>query len=595
MDQALDRARRLPKLHVSASLLLLLSAVATGAIAATPAADLQAVLADYDRYLSQVDPITAGQQGDLTALARWPDDSPKALAERRRTLGEFDSRLAALADSTLTDDDSLNRDLLRDRVELDLAGFAFDEERIPFNTGDGFFTVPDYAADGIALRSEAQARAWIAKLAALPDYYATAMANMRRGLKTRFVRPRLIVETVAKTLRKRAAQPAEANPLLKPLASLPQTLPAELRESLTAQALEVIRSSVKPAEQAVAQFFASEYLPHAARAIGIGELPNGKSYYDYLVRRHASTRMSAERIHALGLEEITRIDAEMRRVIAATGFTGSHADFLAFLRTDKRFQATSIDDYLQKTRDFAKRADALLPQYFGTLPRLTYGVKLVAPELKGSSSGYNPGSPDQGLAGTVVVNVEPDALDQSPLFGMPAWALHEGVPGHHLQIALAQERTDLPQFRRNSDINAYVEGWALYSEHLGVEMGLYRTPYEDFGRLSLEMWRACRLVVDTGMHVMGWTRGRAVACLRDYSALSQHAIDTEIDRYIGWPAQALGYKIGEIRIRELRARAERALGEKFDLRAFHDAILVPGPMPLDTLEQRIDQWIKARE
>jgi uncharacterized protein (DUF885 family) len=215
----------------------------------------------------------------------------------------------------------------------------------------------------------------------------------------------------------------------------------------------------------------------------------------------------------------------------------------------------------------------------------------VSPNLKGSSSGYNPGSAEQGLSGTVVVNVDADALDQHPLYGMPAWFLHEGVPGHHLQIALAQERADLPPFRRNSDINAFVEGWALYSEHLGVEMGMYRTPYEQFGRLSLEMWRACRLVVDTGMHVMGWTRAQALQCLADNSALSEHAMNYEIDRYIGWPAQSLGYKIGEIRIRALRARAEQQLGAKFDLRAFHDAILVPGAVPLDMLDERIEAWI----
>ena len=284
----------------------------------------------------------------------------------------------------------------------------------------------------------------------------------------------------------------------------------------------------------------------------------------------------------------------MQRAMTAAGFAGSRAEFIEFLRTDRRFQATSVDDYLEKTRDVAKRADALLPQYFVTLPRLTYGVRLVNPSLRGSSSGYDPGSPEQGVAGSVVVGVEADALAQSPLFGLPAWFLHEGVPGHHLQIAIAQERTDLPAFRRTSDINAFVEGWALYSEHLGVEMGMYRTPYEDFGRLSLEMWRACRLVIDTGMHVFGWTRERAVACLHENSALSDRAIDSEVDRYIGWPAQALGYKIGEIRIRELRARAEKALAERFDLRKFHDAVLLPGPMPLDMLETRIDAWIRQQ-
>ncbi len=556
--------------------------------------ELPVILKDYDRYLAIVDPVAAGQRGDLEALGRWPDDSPAAIAGRRETLVRLKSRLAALGAAGLGDEDLLNRDLLRERVELDLEGFAFDEERVPFNTGDGFFTVPDFAAQGVALRSEAQARAWIAKINALPAYYATQVANMRRGIATGSVRPRLVVEKVAGTLRRRASQPAEASALLMPFATLPASLPAATRAALSTEALEAVRTRVKPAEETLAVFFEREYLPHATAAIGIGAQKDGEAYYQYLIHRHASTRLSAERIHALGLEEIARIGAEMQRAMTAAGFAGSRTEFIEFLRTDRRFQASSVDDYLEKTRDVAKRADALLPQYFATLPRLTYGVRLVNPSLRGSSSGYDPGSPEQGVAGSVVVGVEADSLSQSPLFGMPAWFLHEGVPGHHLQIALAQERADLPAFRRNSDINAFVEGWALYSEYLGVEMGMYRTPYENFGRLSLEMWRACRLVIDTGMHVFGWTRERAVACLRENSALSDKAIDGEVDRYIGWPAQALGYKIGEIRIRELRARAERALGARFDLRRFHDAVLVPGPMPLDRLEARIDAWIESQ-
>jgi len=565
----------------------------TATAEAAPSVELAAILADYDRYSTLVDPVSAGQRGDLAALARWPDDSPAAIRERQRTLTALSRRLAALP-PTLTEEERLNVELLADRIDLDLEGFTFDEERIPFNTGEGFFVMPDFAAEGTALRSEEQALAWIRKLEALPAYFDTQVANMRRGLATHFVRPRLVAATVAATLKRRAAAAPEASMLLEPLAALPATLPAAMRTALNARALEVVRTRIKPAEAALATFIATEYLPKASDAIGIGNLKDGQRYYAYLIRRHASTRMSAERIHALGLEEIARINAQIGDAIAAAGFHGTRAEFLEFLRTAPEFKPSSVADYLEKTRDVAKRADALLPQFFGTLPRLTYGVRLVSPALKGSSSGYDPGSPEQGVSGSVVVNVDADSLAQATLFGMPAWFLHEGVPGHHLQIALAQERTDLPAFRRNSDINAFVEGWALYSEHLGVEMKMYRTPYENFGRLSLEMWRACRLVIDTGMHVMGWTRDQAVACLRENSALSERSINYEVDRYIGWPAQALGYKIGEIRIRAMRARAEASLGTRFDLRAFHDAVLVGGPMPLDILDKRIDAWIASR-
>jgi uncharacterized protein (DUF885 family) len=575
----------------ASGLAFLILLAASASATAAPSAELAAILADYDRYQTIVDPVSAGQRGDLTALARWPDDRPAAIAERQAALTALARRLAALP-RDLAGEDRLNRELLADRIDIDLEGFAFDEERIPFNTGEGFFVMPDFAAEATALRSEEQALAWIKKLEALPAYYDTQIANMRRGLATGFTRPRLVAETVATTLKRRAAAPPEASMLLQPLAALPASLNAGTRAALNARALEVVRSRIKPAEAALANFIATEYLPRTSAGIGIGSVKDGKRYYAYLIHRHASTHMSAERIHALGLAEIARIEAEMDAAIEAAGFRGSRTEFLAFLRAAPQFRPASVDDYLEKTRDVAKRADALLPQYFGTLPRLTYGVRLVSPALKGSSSGYDPGSPEQGLSGSVIVNVDADSLAQATLFGMPAWFLHEGVPGHHLQIALAQERSDLPAFRRNSDINAFVEGWALYSEHLGVEMGMYRTPYENFGRLSLEIWRACRLVIDTGMHVMGWTRDQALACLRDKSALSERSINYEVDRYIGWPAQALGYKVGEIRIREMRARAERLLGSKFDLRAFHDAVLVGGPMPLDILDREIDGWIE---
>ena len=558
-----------------------------------PGPIMKSVLADYDRYLTAVDPIRAEQRGDLSALTQWPDESVNAVTSYQQILRRIQAGLALLAGAKLSDEDALSRDLLNERVDLDLAGYAFDEQRVPFNAGDGFYTVPNYAADGVVLRSEREARAWIAKIAALPAYYAMETANMRRGLDSGFVRPRLVVEKVVSSLRVRAAQAAEAHVLLKPLATLPKTISAAAQTQMRADALEIVKSQVKPAERALAEFFEREYLPRAAQTPGIQDVPGGKAYYEFLIRRHTSTSMSADTIHQLGLEEVARIRKDMLQVIADSGFGGSFAEFLAFLRSDKQFQAASVDDYLQKTRDIAKRADAVLPAYFRTLPRLTYGVRLVPPELKESSSGYNPGSPEQGVAGYVLINIGP--LDQNPLYGLPAWFLHEGVPGHHLQISLAQERFDLPNFRRIDDINVYVEGWALYSERLGVEMGMYRTPYEHFGRLSLEMWRACRLVVDTGLHMKGWSRDQAIAYLRDNTALSQSWVENEIDRYIGWPAQALGYKIGEIRIRQLRARAEAALGAKFDLRDFHDAILLPGPMPLDILEREVERWIKTKK
>jgi uncharacterized protein (DUF885 family) len=561
--------------------------------AAAPAApSWRSVLADYDRHLRETDPLRAALLGDAEALSRWPDDSASSLAQRRQRLQQLQVRLAALAAARLPAEDALSRDLLAERVELELQGLAFDEARLPYISGDGFYTVPNYAADGVVLRDETQARAWLAKIAALPAYYRAQAKNLKRGAATGFVRPRLIAERTASALHARAAQAPETHALLKPLAELPASMPRALRERLQAQGLALVRDEVKPAEREMAALFERVVVPAASPTLGISALPEGAAYYAYLIRRQASTRLSPEEIHALGLREVARIEAEMRRVMTSTGFSGSLAAFSEQLRADPRYRAASLDDYVTRTRDVAKRADALLPAYFRRLPQLSYGVRVVAPEMKESSSGYTPGSLTQGVAGIVLVNL--DAVEQSPLYSLTAWTLHEGVPGHHLQIALAQERGDLPAFRRLDDQNAYVEGWALYAEHLGVEMGLYRDAYEHFGRLSFEIWRACRLVVDTGLHAKGWTREQAVAYLREHTALGAGFIEAEVDRYIGWPAQALGYKLGELRIRALREKAERALGERFQLRDFHDVLLRGGPMPLDLLEREVDRWIAAR-
>ncbi len=317
-------------------------------------------------------------------------------------------------------------------------------------------------------------------------------------------------------------------------------------------------------------------------------MPQGEDYYAYLARRHTSTAMTPAAIHELGEREVRRIRGRMDEAIAATGFKGTFQEFLAAVRKDARFYV-GADAYGEKASEIAKRADFAMPRYFGRLPRLSYGVRPMPDGLESSANGYLPGTPEQGIAGMVVY--KPWMAEKMPTFGLPAWVLHEGVPGHHHQIALSQELTELPEFRRADDVTAYVEGWGLYSEFLGEEMGIYRDPYEQFGRLSLEIWRACRLVIDTGMHVMGWSRERAMACLQENSALAPAEIEFEVDRYIAWPGQALAYKIGELKLIELRRRATERLGPKFDLREFHDLVLGAGPMPLDVLEDRVERWI----
>ena len=565
---------------------------AQAATLATGADSIAAIVRDFDAFNRAQDPVRAAQRGDQQAARVWPDNSQQALAARKAAYQAFQRRLQALPVTGLAGEDEINRQLMLDRVGLALAGFAFDEERLPFISGDGFYTTADYAALNTPLADEAAADAWIARLEALPAYYARETENMRRGIRTGMTQPQRTVERAIADVRGQLAQTDDKTPLLAPFRNVPQSFPADRQAALEARARSVLQEQVRPAQQSLLQFLEREYLPAARPEIGISSVPQGKEYYAYLARRHTSTTMTPAAIHALGESEVQRIRARMDQTIARTGFKGTFQEFLASMRKDPRFYVGAAE-YGEKCSEVAKRADFAMPKYFGKLPRLSYGVLPMPAGLESSANGYLPGTPEQGVAGMVVY--KPWMAEKMPTFGIPAWVLHEGVPGHHHQISLSQELTDLPEFRRADDVTAYVEGWGLYSEYLGEEMGIYRDPYEQFGRLSLEIWRACRLVVDTGMHVMGWSRDRAMACLQENSALAPTEIEFEIDRYIAWPGQALAYKIGELKIIELRRRATTQLGSRFDLREFHDLVLGAGPMPLDLLEARVDRWIEARE
>jgi uncharacterized protein (DUF885 family) len=561
----------------------------------TPAAladadDIGAVVRDYDSFARAQDPVRAAQRGDTAAMRRWPDNSPAAVESRRRSLERFRDRLAALDSGKLTGNDALNQELLGERVSLALEALQFDEERIPFISGDGFYTTADYAALNTVLKDETDAEAWLARIATLPAYYRTETANLTRGIVTGFTQPRMTVERAIADVRAQIEQAPADSLLLAPFVTLPESMPAATRDGLRARGLAVIERDVKPAQRALLSFLERDYAPAARTSIAIASVPGGRDYYQHLVRRHTTTAMSPQQVHELGLAEVARIRNAMDEARAEAGFQGTHAEFLAYLRKEPRFYVDGAT-YGEKASEVAKRADMALPRLFGRLPRLTYGVTPIPKGLESSANGYLPGSPELGVPGLVVY--KPWLAEKMPLFGLAAWVLHEGVPGHHLQIALAQELTDLPEFRRADDITAYVEGWGLYAEKLGEDMGIYRDPYERFGRLSLEIWRACRLVIDTGMHVLGWTREQAMACLQENSALAAAEIEFEVDRYIAWPGQALAYKVGEHKILELRRRAAERLGPKFDVRRFHDLLLGAGPMPLATLEKRVDSWVAA--
>ncbi|MFC3071428.1 DUF885 domain-containing protein [Phenylobacterium soli] len=556
---------------------------------------LNRLVADYEAWALADDPFTAGREGDKAALARLPDPTPAADARRKAALGAFQARLKAIAPKGLSSGARLNRDFLAWTLDRRLKSLSFDEARLPFNSDGGFDNELDYFASTTNLDSEADARAWIARLTALPDFYAANIDNARRGARTGFTQPVENTEAVIARAEQEAAQAPETDPLLKPFATFPASVPAARQAALRAEAEGLIREKIRPARAAFVSFLKTEYLPASRKTLGVRSVPGGEAYYRWLVADHTTTDLTPDQIHDIGLSEVKRIRAEMDAVIGQTGFKGDLPAFIAMLRKDPRFYVTSRQALLEKASEIAKRVDDKLPRYFATLPRLTFGVRPVPAEIEETytSARYFEGSPKQGVAGGYMVNTS--HLDQRPLYELPALTLHESAPGHHTQIALGQELEDVPTFRREADVTAFTEGWGLYAEQLGVEMGVYRDPYEQFGRLSMEMWRACRLVADTGIHWKGWTLDQARACFTENTALAPHNIEVELARYVGWPGQALAYKIGELKILELRHKAEAALGPKFDVRRFHDAVLLAGPLPLNLLETRIDAWIAAEK
>lgn len=553
---------------------------------------LASVLADYEVYLRAVDPISAGREGERAALSRLPDGSRAFELAQEPVLKAFADRMAAIDPAGLNDDDRLNHAFLtyvlqraRVRIPLDAARIdAFSSEGGP---GQGLA----YLASVTRIATAADAEAWIARLEAMPKTYADSLADARRGLDTGLVQPRSIVENALSLIEPEAALTPETDPLLKPFSTLPASIPAAQQAALRERAARAVADGIMPQRREWARFLREDYLPRAPETLGLVHRPGGRELYAFLVRGFTTTDLTPDEVHAVGLREVARIRGRMDTEMRAAGWTGDFADFLTFLRSDPQFYATTREQLLEKASEMSKRADDGMPALFGTLPRLPYGVRPVPREIEANytTGRYNQGSMENGVAGGYIVNTS--ALDQRPLYELPALTLHEAVPGHHLQIALQQEAEAGPYFRRSVDVTAFVEGWGLYAEFLGEEMGFYRTPYERFGRLSYEMWRACRLVSDTGLHWLGWDLEQARACFRDNSALAPLNIETELQRYIGWPGQATAYKIGEIRLRAIRTRAEAQLGDRFDVRRFHDALLVDGPLPMDLLDARMDRWI----
>ncbi|WP_425605335.1 DUF885 domain-containing protein [Dyella flagellata] len=508
------------------------------------------------------------------------DAATQAMRERYWT--DVLTQLKAIQTTQLSAADQVNYEVYRQQVQVLWTDEKLKTWQMPFNSDTAFWSDLGFAARGHFARLQ-DYQDYLGKLRDIPRYFDEQIANMRLGLARGFSQPRVILHGRDQSIAAVADAQGEQNLFYTPFKHMPASLSASQQQALRLQALAAIHDAVVPAYGKLLRFMREQYQPHARTTIAAEDLPDGKAFYKAQIRQYTTLDMSPDAIHAMGLKEMSSIHLQMLDILKQTGFKGSFADFLHFLRTDPRFYARTPDELLKDAAWIAKEVDGEVGDYIGHLPRRRFAIKPVPPDLAPFYTG--------GRGGPGIYLVNTYDLPSRPLYSLPALTLHESSPGHALQMPLAEELQGLPDFRRYGYISAYGEGWALYSEYLGQEMGIYRTPYEQFGYLSYQAWRAARLVVDTGLHHLHWTRAQAQDYLRQNTALSDHEIETEVDRYIAWPGQALSYYIGEMAIREDRARAEKALAGKFDLRAFHDALLATGSVPLPVLHQQIDRFI----
>jgi uncharacterized protein (DUF885 family) len=513
----------------------------------------------------------------------------------RRQLISFRDRQHAIDCSTLSPSDALNYDIFARLLDNEITELSYPAYRLPLTKAGGFHLFfPDlYLLT--PFRNVLDYENYITRLRGLNQYFQDSIELMRLGLQTGYFPARVTLEGIVESIQLHLVDDPEQSVFYQPCVNFPVSVPETHRLRLSKELQSAIRGSVVPAYDALRKFLLDEYIPSAREGISAAELPDGQAFYQHRIRYFTTLDLTPEAVHQTGLDEVHRIRAEMEKILNATGFVGNFRAFIEFLRSDPRFYSPTPDQLLKETAYVLKRIDGELPRLFKTLPRLSYGIRAI-PDFSApgnTTAYYQPGAGDGTRAGTYYVNTYD--LKSRPLYEVEALSLHEAVPGHHLQIAIQQELGDLPNFRRFSGFTSFVEGWALYAERLGLEMGFYTDPYSNFGRLSYEMWRACRLVVDTGMHALGWTRQQAIDFMAENTSSTLLNIANEVDRYIGWPGQALAYKIGELKIRELRAHAEASLGSRFDVREFHDQLLGSGAVSLDVLEKLVQDWIVTQK
>ena len=545
----------------------------------------------WEWNLSQ-NPVFAGQLGDRSGDGRLPDVSVSNTLASARQLRQFLESARAIKTSELSASSRLNLEIFIRYLEDEVAEIDHKAYLIPITNRWGFHIYFAELYKRLPFKNEADYRSYLGRLAAFSEYANQNMELLRKGLNEGYVLPGVVLEGYEQTISSHIYDRASKSPLFTPFTKFPESISEQQAASLAKEGADLIYNDVFPAYREFLRFMVEDYLPSASGSIGVSSRPAGREFYRHRVRKFTTLDVSPDEVHQTGLNEVARIRTEMEAIPRELQFKGDFNDFLDFLRTDPRFYPPDAESYKKEVTYILKKMDGELPNLFGTLPRTPYGIKEIPAYIapKTTAAYYQPPSADGKIAGFYFINTY--NLKSRPLYQLEALSLHEAVPGHHLQLALQQEIDDMPNFRKFNGFTAFIEGWALYAERLGLDVGFYQDPYSDFGRLSYEMWRACRLVVDTGIHYFGWTRQQSIEYMVRNTALSRHNIVAEVDRYISWPGQALAYKMGELKISELRTLAEERLGASFDVREFHDVVLGSGAVPLNVLEQNVLRYLE---
>jgi uncharacterized protein (DUF885 family) len=583
------------RLHLRVFLIGLIVSLGATAQAQDPEAELHRLFDEYWEFTLEENPLSATAVGVHRYNDRLPSVTVADILRRNETRREFLARLQAIDRAAFGHQDRVSygmlERLLSDSIrETDLGGYY-----MPITNRGGFHVSFPELGRRMPFRTVGDYENYIARLRGFEQYAQQHIVLMREGVSRGYTLPEIVLEGYEDVISPHIVADPTESLLYEPFGRLPETVPAAERERLEAEGRAAILESVVPGFEAFLAFMHTEYVPASRESIAISSIPNGREYYEHRVRLFTTLDdMTAERVHEIGLSEVARIRAEMEEVIEESGFEGSFDEFVHFLRTDPQFYAETPEELMRYVARVGKKMDGEMPRLFKTLPRMPWGLREVPDYIapRTTTAYYQRPAGDGTEAGFYYVNTY--NLPGRPLYEVEALSLHEAVPGHHHQIAIQQEIEDLPTFRRFAGFTAFTEGWGLYAERLGLEVGFYEDPYSNFGRLTYEMWRALRLVVDTGMHALGWERQQAIDLMAANSALTLHNITTEVDRYISWPGQALAYKIGELKIRELRERAENTLGPDFDVREFHDVVLLSGAVPLSVLEENVERWISAQ-